>query len=190
MKGVTDGDTITLLTEDNQQVKIRLDGIDAPESGQAFGQQSKAMLSEKVFSKSVLAINRGLDRYGRTLAIVKVDGRIINKEMVAEGWAWHYKKYSDSPALATAEQNAKTKKLGLWADSHSIPPWNFRDTPRRTPKKVSVGKPTVESPPNNSGYWITSSSGVRHNSSCRYYHNSKGYEGSSTDGRACKICGG
>jgi endonuclease YncB( thermonuclease family) len=68
--GVTDGDTITVLTASKRQEKVRLEGIDAPESAQPFGTQAKKALSELVFGKDVDLHLTARDRYGRFLAHV------------------------------------------------------------------------------------------------------------------------
>ena len=65
--GVHDGDTITLLTAGRNQVKVRLEGIDAPELNQDFGNAAKKALSELVFGQKVVVHQKGLDRYKRTL---------------------------------------------------------------------------------------------------------------------------
>ncbi len=91
--GVHDGDTITGLDEDKNQFKIRLDAIDAPELGMAFGQASRKALSEKVLGKQVEVIVKTKDRYGRTVGHVLLDKRDMNLEMIEEGMAWHYAHY-------------------------------------------------------------------------------------------------
>lgn len=124
--GITDGDTVTIHTDDNRQIKIRLAGIDAPERSQAFGTRAREALAKKIIEKQVRIDWQGLDKYGRTIGDIYLDDRWINKEMVEEGWAWHYLKYSDSPDLAVAEQEARSSKAGLWRDSDPVPPWDFR----------------------------------------------------------------
>ena len=91
--GVHDGDTITGLDENQKQFKIRLDAIDAPELGMAFGQASRKALSEKVLGKMVVVIVKTKDRYGRTVGHVLLDKRDMNLEMLEEGMAWHYAHY-------------------------------------------------------------------------------------------------
>lgn len=76
--GVHDGDTITVLTDGREQIKVRLDAIDAPELGQAYGQASKKALSELVFGKQVTIVTKKHDRYGRTIGHVIVDGGDVN----------------------------------------------------------------------------------------------------------------
>ena len=85
---IADGDTVTVLV-DKTQHRIRLVGIDAPESGQAFGNKAQMALGDKVFGKDVKVEWMERDRYKRILGTIYLDGRWINKEMMAEGWAWH-----------------------------------------------------------------------------------------------------
>lgn len=136
--GVTDGDSITCLTPGKQQVKVRLNAIDAPERGQPFANKSKQALSDMVFGKDVEVEELGTDRYKRTIGQVMVGGLDVNHEMVAKGMAWHYGKYDDSRALREAEQSARTAKLGVWADLHAMPPWEWRklDKDERAQKRA------------------------------------------------------
>lgn len=124
--GITDGDTVKLLTEDDQQVKIRLDGIDAPEKKQAFGDASKKCLSTLIFGKKVSVETKGLDMYKRTLGIIIHDGLNVNLEMVKLGFAWRFDKYSNDQALLDAQNAAKAQSLGLWANPNPVAPWTFR----------------------------------------------------------------
>lgn len=96
---IADGDTITILTADNQQIKVRFQGIDTPEMNQAFGTKAKQALGYKLQGRMVTLKGTSTDQYGRTLADVYHAGRWINLEMVQEGWAWHYKQYSDDEKL-------------------------------------------------------------------------------------------
>ena len=130
VKGVADGDTITLLDAERNQHKVRLEGIDTPESHQAFGRQARKALAEKVFQKDVRVLWRAKDRYGRILGHVYVDKRWVNKELIEGGWAWHYKHYNSDERLAAAETKAKEQKIGLWRDEKPIPPWDFRRQPK------------------------------------------------------------
>lgn len=123
---IADGDTITVLDASKVQHKIRLQGIDAPEKKQAFGTKSKEMLSEKIGEKEVVVTWKEKDRYGRILGDVMLGNRHINLEMVQDGMAWHYKQYSKSKELASAEDEARRQKMGLWADKSAESPWDFR----------------------------------------------------------------
>jgi endonuclease YncB( thermonuclease family) len=127
---VHDGDSITCLTEDKRQLKVRLDAIDAPELGQPFGQASKKALSDMVFGKTVTVIEKKKDRWGRTVAHVLVDGKDTNLMMLEQGMAWHYTEYSNNKRLQKAEDDARSVRNGLWADGDPVPPWDWRKTER------------------------------------------------------------
>jgi len=122
---VADGDTVTVLVE-HTQIKVRLVEIDAPEKAQAFGNRSKQALAAMVFGKVVTAEEKGKDKYKRTLGHVLVDGLDANAEMVRQGYAWVYLKYSKNPALLRLEQEAREGKRGLWVDNEPMPPWEWR----------------------------------------------------------------
>jgi micrococcal nuclease len=130
--GVIDGDSIRALSNDNQLLRVRLRNIDAPEKSQAFGQASKQNLSRYVFGRAVELHVFGSDRYGRTLAIIMLDGVDINLEQVRDGYAWVYSKYigEASPDVQAryrdAEADAQADRRGLWSDPDPIPPWDFR----------------------------------------------------------------
>jgi endonuclease YncB( thermonuclease family) len=124
--GVHDGDTLTGLTAEKEQVKVRMDAIDAPELKQPFGQSSKKALSDKVFGKQVTVTTKKKDRYGRTVGHVLLGKRDINLEMLEEGMAWHYRQYSKNQRLQQAEDEARAKKKGLWSDPNPAAPWDWR----------------------------------------------------------------
>lgn len=129
---VADGDTITVLDSNKKQWKIRLEGIDAPEAKQDFGEKSRQNLAALVFGKTVQVITGKTDKYGRTLGKVIFDGRDINLEQIKAGLAWHYKVYEkeqsadDRKLYADAELQARDINAGLWAQAKFIAPWDFR----------------------------------------------------------------
>lgn len=129
---IADGDTITVLDVTNTQHRIRLQGIDAPESHQAFGTQSKQNLSALVFDKEVTAMCDKTDEYGRLVCKILLDGRDIDLEQVKAGMAWHYKEYEqeqsaeDREAYARAEDEARNARRGLWSEANPIEPSEFR----------------------------------------------------------------
>lgn len=124
--GVSDGDTITVLDAQKIQHKVRLAEIDAPEKAQAFGNKSKQALSTLVFGKSVTVVEQGHDKYKRTIGRVYQGNVDVNAEQVKQGMAWVYRKYSKDKTLLPLEAEAKAQRLGLWADSNPIPPWEWR----------------------------------------------------------------
>lgn len=130
--GVTDGDTITVLDQSKTQHKIRLAGIDAPEKGMPFGQKSKQHLSDLVASKQVIVETTKVDRYGRNVGKVLVDGLDANLAQVEAGFAWHYKDYQREQSVVDrltydkAEEAARAARKGLWLDREPVPPWEWR----------------------------------------------------------------
>jgi micrococcal nuclease len=129
--GVHDGDSITVLASGNEQLKVRLDGIDAPELKQPFSQSAKEALSSLVFGKAVSFERLKKDRYGRTIAVVFVGQTNVNLELVKQGFAWRYDTYSQDPVLLDAQNSAKASKKGLWADPSPTPPWQWRASKKK-----------------------------------------------------------
>ena len=129
---IEDGDSIVILDAANRTHKIRLQGIDAPEGGQAFGNRSRQNLSDEVFDKEVAIEWSKRDRYGRIVGKVLLDGRDVCLEQVRTGMAWHYKYYQaeqnpeDRTLYADAEDQARATRRGLWTDANPTPPWTFR----------------------------------------------------------------
>ena len=130
--GVADGDTITVLDQQKNTYKIRLQGIDAPEKKQAFGEKSKQSLHDLVHSKQVRIEYDKEDKYGRIVGKVTVDDVDVCLQQLVLGMAWHYKKYqneqsvSDRALYSDTELKSKSLKLGLWSDYTPMPPWEFR----------------------------------------------------------------
>ena len=126
--GISDGDTLTLLTQNRQQVKIRLHGIDAPELGQAWGQRAKQALSLLTFRQIVSVQETDQDRYGRIVGIVYRNQLSINETLIASGHAWVYRKYNKNKRWNTLETEARKKRRGLWKlhPNQRIPPWDYR----------------------------------------------------------------
>ena len=122
---VLDGDTLDVLV-DKKPVRVRLANIDAPETKQAFGTRSRQTLRAATFQKNVTVLSSSVDRYGRAIGTVLVDGQDINKSMVAQGMALVYRKYLSDRGYLAIEASAKAARLGLWADPEPIPPWEWR----------------------------------------------------------------
>lgn len=128
--GVADGDTITALCHGNEQVKVRLAEIDAPEKAQPFGAKSKQSLSDLCFGKAAQIAEQDRDRYGRTVARVRCAGIDANAEQVRRGLAWVYDRYVTDPDLYPLQDAARAERRGLWADSAPTPPWEWRKARR------------------------------------------------------------
>jgi endonuclease YncB( thermonuclease family) len=125
---VVDGDTIGVL-RDGREIRIRLDGIDAPESGQDFWQQAKQFMSDTAFDRIVAVRGNEIDRFGRLIARVTLDGRDLSLAAVEAGFAWQFVRHSNDPILAAAEARARARRLGLWAQPDAIPPWDYHNPP-------------------------------------------------------------
>lgn len=129
--GVSDGDTLTVRCGEQEQDKVRLAHVDAPEKKQSFGQAAKKFASDLVFGKDVLIVGGTRDRYGRTVArVVLPDGRDLGQELVKAGMAWWYERYSKDARYGALESEARKARRGLWSEPAPVRPWEFR-RPRR-----------------------------------------------------------
>lgn len=128
--GISDGDTLKLLTPERQQVRVRLSQIDAPESKQAFGNKSRQELARICFGKVASVDVEGEDRYGRKLARVRCEGVDAQSHMVSAGMAWVYDRYVTDKSLYQLQQQAKNDKRGVWSGPEVVPPWEFRRASR------------------------------------------------------------
>jgi endonuclease YncB( thermonuclease family) len=142
VRNVVDGDTVNVVTNEGTKLKVRLYGIDAPEirhvnkragvvskPGQPYGEEAYRALEGKVLRKKVRVQVMDIDRYHRMVAVLYFGNRDINREMVKEGWAWAYKEYLKGPYASEyidAENDARSKHLGLWKQMNPQPPWEFR----------------------------------------------------------------
>jgi endonuclease YncB( thermonuclease family) len=125
---VVDGDTVEV-----QGVKIRMHGIDAPESEQqcqhangefwACGKQSTLSLVEKINGSRIRCVGRDQDRYGRVIAVCFSGEMDLNAWMVSQGWAVSYSRYSKD--YASHEEVAQSARLGVWAGKF-VMPWDWR----------------------------------------------------------------
>lgn len=129
--GVKDGDTFVVLHE-KKEIVVRLEHIDAPEKNQPFGSRAKQFASDFCFGKTVVVIGNGKkDRNGRWIGEIFYNNQNLNKELVRNGLAWHYKRYSKSANYADLETSARKKKVGLWRDKDPVAPWNWRKSKRK-----------------------------------------------------------
>lgn len=124
---IADGDTLTLLDIDNNQHKIRLTEIDAPEKSQSFGKRSKQNLSDICYGKRAKVITNEVDRYNRLLGKVICNGVNANKAQVLNGYAWAYRQYVKDTSYYQDENDARINKRGLWEEARPTPPWEYRN---------------------------------------------------------------
>jgi endonuclease YncB( thermonuclease family) len=127
---ISDGDTLVIL-QDNQQIRIRLAEIDAPEIGQPFGKRSREHLASLCAGVIAQIVVQGKDRYGRTLGRVHCKGVDTNAALVRVGLAWVYDRYVSDPSFYKLQEAARRERIGLWSDRNPVPPWVWRT--RREP---------------------------------------------------------
>jgi endonuclease YncB( thermonuclease family) len=132
---IADGDTLTLLV-DEMQHRIRIDGIDAPERTQPYSQRARQSLDDLAKGKEATAHCSKIDRYGRNVCQVVVDGVDIGLEQIRRGFAWFFTRYADElpperrSSYEAAEAEAKAAKRGLWREPAPMAPWAFREAKR------------------------------------------------------------
>ena len=139
--GVTDGDTYEVRRSSGQTVTVRLFGIDAPESNQPHGRAATRAARRYVARTNVQVEVDDIDRYGRTIGRVTVEGGDLAELLVRGGHAWHYDRYApDATELARLERQARNAGRGLWARPSPVPPWDWRDGERsRSRRPLSTG---------------------------------------------------
>lgn len=125
--GIKDGDTFVVLIDGKEQV-VRLEHIDCPEKKQPFGTKAKKFASDLCFAQYVKLNHKNkYDRNKRLLAeVILLNGVNINKELVNNGLAWHFKKYSDNQEYAELEIKARQNKVGVWSEPNPTAPWDWR----------------------------------------------------------------
>ena len=123
---VHDGDTVTCVDPEGRARKIRLVGIDAPEFGQPYGERGRQALARKLGRGHVRVEGDAHDQHGRLLGTLWIDDRDINRELVAEGWAWAFGGFATDEGLLAAEAEARRERRGLWADPNPVPPREWR----------------------------------------------------------------
>lgn len=129
---ITDGDTFKLLTKDSILIKVRVANIDCPEKKQPYSQKAKQFVSQAIFGKVVKIKELKKDRYQRSVAHVFYANSLnLSEELLKNGLAWHYVKYSKDSTLQALQDKAKKNKIGLWQDPKSIPPWEWRANRRK-----------------------------------------------------------
>ena len=152
-------------------MNVRLYGIDCPEGNQASGREAWIFASKLANGSQVEVQPIDIDRYGRTVATVHVNGRSINEELIRSGHAWVYTQYCtndfchDWLKLQSDSQGARS---GLWAAKTPTPPWDFRHSlnlAQATPQSPKPKPPPASAAP----YHGNVSSLIFHDSSCQHY---------------------
>lgn len=125
---IADGDTVTVLTAANEQIRIRLAEIDAPEGGQPWSNRSKQALAALVHGRTVRVEPLTTDRYGRTVARLYVGNIDVSAELVRQGHAWVFRRYVTDESLFAVEEEARAAGRGMWSlpEFQRVPPWEWR----------------------------------------------------------------
>lgn len=129
---VNDGDSLTVIDSKQKTYSVQLDGIDAPETAQPYGEASKKHLERRILKKNVVLMWHKTSKDGALIAKVLLNNGDINQLQLRTGSAWMTNSLtvnlsgSDSSRYASAQAHAKEKQLGLWRDEHAIAPWDWR----------------------------------------------------------------
>jgi endonuclease YncB( thermonuclease family) len=127
---IFDGDSFIMRTAGGEEIEVRLFGIDAPERSQPWSRKSRQALVGMLRGHGIDTDAVTVDTYGRTVAVVyrRTDGLNINQEMIRQGHAWVYRRYTDDPVLIRLEEEARADGRGLWGlpEAERIPPWQWR----------------------------------------------------------------
>lgn len=169
---VIDGDTIDVVTTDKKTIRIRLEGIDCPESGQPFSTVARNFTRMLLFDKTVTVRPIDTDRYGRTVARVVVEGKEASVELVTAGLAWVFTTYSNDRLLEAAQAEAKRARRGVWGDPNFVParpPSTTSAGPGGTPSSSSTPAPLVSPSAIAGPFHGNRTSHVYHRSTCRNY---------------------
>ncbi len=133
--GVSDGDSLHLELPDGERVRVRLYGIDAPEKDQECALAARKKLGKLIYDKKIRVEVLDVDKYGRYVGKVYAGARYVNRYMLKEGLAWHYKHYAaDDELLAEAEARAKAAGRGIWSTESPCRPRVFRSEQRKEGK--------------------------------------------------------
>ena len=127
---VYDGDTIEVMAGGPKSLRVRLHAIDSPEKGQPFSNAASKRTRELIEGRRVRVEVRDRDRYDRLVARIYIDDRDLSEQLISEGLAWHYTRYSSELALGRAQREARKARRGLWQDPDPVPPWEFRRSMR------------------------------------------------------------
>lgn len=131
---VADGDSVSVRLG-RETVRIRLWGIDAPESDQPWGEEATVRAREALLGQRVTFVWHDTDRYGRRVCeVILRDGENFNEALVREGLAWWYRYFApDADHLRDAQLEAMDARRGLWEDPGPVAPWDWRRRDRDNP---------------------------------------------------------
>lgn len=183
---VLDGDTLQINDLATGAQTVRLEGIDAPEKDQRFGEEARRWLAHEVSGKGVrVEVTTGKDRYERKLGHVYVGDRWLNFELVKAGLAWQYVEYSDDVRLAAVQHDARTAGRGLWQDARRVAPWDWRNG-QRVETALPVNRESSRE--TDATVYITKTGSKYHRAGCQYLSKSSSPIPLSRAVSACSPC--
>ncbi len=147
---VSDGDTMDVRVGDGSLVRVRLYGVDAPELSQTFGGESRRYAAAAVLKRKVQVHQKDLDKYGRLVGQIFVDGQDLGLELLQAGMVWWYRQYCDDPRYGQAQDAARQQRRGLWGAPGGDPqaPWEYR---RAHPRRTKNSSPAFQQKRDDSG---------------------------------------
>lgn len=155
---IVDGDTVHVALGDGATITIRLDGIDSPERGEPFSDRATRETRVLLLTKQVQVRGTDVDRYGRLVARLVVDGVDVSTQLVRDGLACHFTRYSSDATLAAAQREAQQRGAGFWAAGAQKP-------------ACAVGAMKTQAPAGVAGpFHGNSSSHVYHAPGCTNYN--------------------
>jgi endonuclease YncB( thermonuclease family) len=156
---VIDGDTVDVALASKRTIRVRLHGVDSPESGEPFSQQARTFTRVLLFSQQVTVEGRDVDQYGRLVARVRVGQTDSSLALLEAGLACHYRQFSSDPVLEAGERSARTSGRGFWLPAAPKPQCVAREAAgaSRRPQAAAV----------ESGFVGNVSSHVYHAPTCR-----------------------
>jgi endonuclease YncB( thermonuclease family) len=188
---ISDGDSLHIKHGD-ETVKIRLYGVDCPESDQPYGLAAKRFTARHVERKTVTVELGDTDRYGRRVGTVMLtDGRNLNQLLVEQGYAWWYEAYAKKDVeLARLQSEARAAERGLWAEDDPIAPWDWRKRSREEKNSAKGGgvsfkdlltklglwkekKPSTSSSTKSTGLYRTKTGTKYHRATCGFLKNQR-----------------
>lgn len=139
---VPEGDRLVLSLPDGEK-QVYLAGIDSPEPGQPGFQEAEretARLTEK--ETVTLRLKSGFEEGFQLAEVFLPDGRVLNRELVKEGWAWWIPVYKGDRTLSMLERQARKRGIGIWGERNPMPPWEYRGK-----LEMAIPTPTPEAVP-------------------------------------------
>jgi endonuclease YncB( thermonuclease family) len=158
---IIDGDTIMVLAA-QQEVRVRISGIDAPEGRQPFGDRSRQNLAAMALQKEARLECHKKDRYKQSVCKVWVQPSDcpscgttleVGHAQVVAGMAWWHRDYAreqtpeDRGRYESAENEARLRKWGLWKGKDPVPPWQWQDQPPSAKAGQPAQADSVTQPP-------------------------------------------